>query len=362
MSRFPHLGGDDVRGLVGGEDELHAGEWRVEKGADLRAVGGDGKIEVARTQDQFVAAGFHARVGADAERGDGGPRGFARPLVQGLAEQGERGDEDEDAWHGLSSLRGRDRRLESLRHIFGDPQGHERLAGAAGHERGGAILLAECGENCVKRFALVRERNLAGALDFRAFQPRAHRGEVRGRELVKIIAGDGVEPCALADHAGERVAICDEHARIGPIRDADEGGKLRPIQRRTPGAELRLIRVNLAKLRLDDTVHAHVGGAQGEALAQRVRDARSRPDGLCLLDCQHSKIRLRENLEGSTTFLCGRERDDACFQFAKTFQPVENPALQIDLRFGVGWEFHHRGFHTKQNLPRIPIPLRNRNS
>ena len=91
------------------EDEWRghpACERRGEEGADLRSVGGDGKIQVARAQDDFVAAGFHGGVGTDAERGEGGPRGFTRPLVQGLAEQGERGDEDEDAPRG---------------HAFGDP-------------------------------------------------------------------------------------------------------------------------------------------------------------------------------------------------------------------------------------------------
>ena len=69
-----HPSGDDVRGLVGVEDELHAREGRGEEGGDLRAVGGDRKIQVARAQDDFVAAGFHAGVGTDAERGEGGPR------------------------------------------------------------------------------------------------------------------------------------------------------------------------------------------------------------------------------------------------------------------------------------------------
>ena len=199
-------------------------------------------------------------------------------------------------------------------------------------------------------------------LIFFASEPCVNRREVLRFEFVEIVASDGVERGALADHAGERVAIRDQHACIGPIRDADERGKLSPIQRRTPGAELRLIRVNLAKLRLDDAVHAHVGSPQGEALAQRGRDARSRPEGLGLLDREHGEIRLGENLESSAAFLCRGERADACFQFAKTFQPVEKSALQTGLRFRVGWEFRHRSFHPKQNLPRIPTPLLKRNS
>ena len=78
--------------------------------------------------------------------------------MQSLAEQGERGDED--AWRGLSSLRFRagGAQAESLCHFLGDPQGDEGLASAAGHERGGAVVLVECGEDVVERFALVRER------------------------------------------------------------------------------------------------------------------------------------------------------------------------------------------------------------
>ena len=68
--------------------------------------------------------------------------------MQGLAEQGERRNEDEDIAHA---------------HALGDPQGDERLAGAAGHERGGAVVLAERGEDAVAGFGLMGERGLAGA-------------------------------------------------------------------------------------------------------------------------------------------------------------------------------------------------------
>ncbi len=64
---------DDVGGLVGGEDELHAVELGGEKCTDLRAIGGDGEIEVAGAQDDFVAVRFHGGVGADAEMRERGP-------------------------------------------------------------------------------------------------------------------------------------------------------------------------------------------------------------------------------------------------------------------------------------------------
>ena len=43
------------------------------KCTDLRAVGGDGEIEVAGAEDDFVAVRFHGGVGADAEMRQRGP-------------------------------------------------------------------------------------------------------------------------------------------------------------------------------------------------------------------------------------------------------------------------------------------------
>ena len=68
-----HARGDDVRRLVGGEDEPHPGVARAEKLAHPRAVGGDGEIEVAGAQDDFVASGLHGGVGADAQMRQRGP-------------------------------------------------------------------------------------------------------------------------------------------------------------------------------------------------------------------------------------------------------------------------------------------------
>ena len=62
-----HARGDDVRRLVGGKDEPHPGVAGGEKLAHPRAVGGDGKVEVAGAQDDFVAPRLHGGIGADAQ-------------------------------------------------------------------------------------------------------------------------------------------------------------------------------------------------------------------------------------------------------------------------------------------------------
>ncbi len=91
-----HRGGDDVGGLIGGKDELHAVELGSEKLTHLRAVGGDGEVEFAGAQNDFIAPCFDGWVGADAQVGQHRPRRFPRPFVQCLPQQGERGDKDED--------------------------------------------------------------------------------------------------------------------------------------------------------------------------------------------------------------------------------------------------------------------------
>ena len=88
-----------------------------------------------------------------------------------------------------------------------DPQRDERLACAASHERGGAVVLAQRGENVVESFVLVRERSLWRALDFRAFEPCANRREVLRFELIEIVAGDRIESGALLNHIGKAVAV-----------------------------------------------------------------------------------------------------------------------------------------------------------
>ena len=58
---------------IHGEDEPHPGVAGGEKLAHPRAGGGDGKVEVAGAQDDFVAPRFHGGVGADAEMRQRGP-------------------------------------------------------------------------------------------------------------------------------------------------------------------------------------------------------------------------------------------------------------------------------------------------
>src|SRR5439155_7387762 len=137
-----HSRGDDMGRLVSGEDKLHALELRGEKCANLRAVGADGKIEIGRTNDKLVAVRPNGRIRADAEMRKGFPRSFPSPLVQGLAQQSERRNEDEDVLHA---------------HALGNPQRDERLARAASHQRGGAVVLAQRGEKVVDGLGLMRK-------------------------------------------------------------------------------------------------------------------------------------------------------------------------------------------------------------
>jgi hypothetical protein len=108
--------------------------------------------------------------------------------------------------------------------IFGNPQRDECFAGAASHERGSAIVVAQCGQNMVEGFGLMRERRLWFPFDFPAFKPRANCCEVRRFEFIKIVASDRIERGALLHQTGEAVAVRDEHALVNAIREADECG------------------------------------------------------------------------------------------------------------------------------------------
>ena len=119
-----------MRRLVSGEDKLHAVEPGGEKCADLRAVGGDRKIEIGRANDDLVAVRLHGGIGADAEMYEGLPRSLSRPFVQGLAQQSKRRNEKEDVLYA---------------HALGNPQRDERLACSACHQRRGTVVLAQRG-------------------------------------------------------------------------------------------------------------------------------------------------------------------------------------------------------------------------
>ena len=85
-------------------------------------------------------------------------------------------------------------------------------------------MLAECGEDAVAGFDLMRERGLAGACDLHACEPGAESGEVLRFEFVEVVAGNRIEGGALLHQAGEAVAIGDQDALVHAIRQADEGG------------------------------------------------------------------------------------------------------------------------------------------
>ncbi|HZL77451.1 MAG TPA: hypothetical protein VFC17_01215, partial [Candidatus Limnocylindrales bacterium] len=91
-----HRRANHGRGLVGGENHFHTGKGRVQKTPHARGVGGDLKVEVGLLRGERVQAFLHGRVGADAEIGEIRQMSFAQPFVQGLAQQRERGEQDEN--------------------------------------------------------------------------------------------------------------------------------------------------------------------------------------------------------------------------------------------------------------------------
>src|SRR5438132_644585 len=124
----------------------------------------------------------------------------------------------------------------------------------------------------------MRKWILSLPLDSRAFEPSANRRKVLRFEFVEIVASDRIEAGAFLNNVGKTVAVRDEHPLVNPVREPDEGGKLIPCQRRAVRAEFRLVGVVLAELRFKDSVHTFIDKGQSQPLAQRMRDARSRPD------------------------------------------------------------------------------------
>ena len=157
-----------------------------------------------------------------------------------LAEQGERRDEDEDIAHA---------------HAFGDPQGHEGLAGAARHERGGAVVLAERGEDVVAGFGLMRERGLAGACDLRACEPSAKGGEVLRRKDQERLVPRGAHGFRGAG-ARRRTGAGLSPDRSGRAEKAYFDTRL--IERKQYDAVLRLLEVFAQHLSLAEIArHVH---------------------------------------------------------------------------------------------------------
>src|SRR5436190_11800531 len=175
----------------------------------------------------------------------------------------------------------------------------------------------------------MRERSLWLSCDARAFEARGNDGKVLRFEFVEIIAGDRIETGALPNHGCKAVAVRKQHAPFNAIRESDECGEFVPSQGRTARAEFCLVGVMFAELRFKDAIDAFIANGQSQSLAQRMRDARSRPDVLRFLDGDSGEIRLGENLEGVPAFTFCRKPANAPFQFAKTCQPVEKPALKI---------------------------------
>ena len=80
-----HRFADDVCRLVGGKDNLRAGEGRVEKFVHAGGVGRYLGIEVGLRRGDGIRAFLHRRVGADAEIGEHRQARLVKPFVEGLA-------------------------------------------------------------------------------------------------------------------------------------------------------------------------------------------------------------------------------------------------------------------------------------
>ena len=263
--------------MVGGENHFHAGKGRVQKTPHARGVGGDLKVEVGLWRGERVNAFLHGRVGADAEIGESRQTGFAQPFVQGLAQQRERGEQDEDFGGGgrarhsvravvlnqnvivgrrrrardcppyqtlrLASTARGDARPTGIGKMFGNPQCHERFARAAGHDGGNAVVRLQRGKQGVQCFGLVRLRRFFRRNESGVGQPGFHRAEVAGFQPIQVRAPDAEETLAVVEDGGQIVAVGEQHATVNvrAVGQADEGGEFAPRQRRASGAELDLI-------------------------------------------------------------------------------------------------------------------------
>lgn len=133
--------------LVGGEDDAQAAAALavLEAIRDVLAVRGDGHLEVVRGDVFCLAAGLVVGADGEALQVEAGLRG---PLAQRLGEQRDGGDEEQHA--GATAV--------LLRHLLGEAQRGERLAGAAGHDEFAAVVAVEPGHDAVDRLLLVRAR------------------------------------------------------------------------------------------------------------------------------------------------------------------------------------------------------------
>jgi len=271
----------DGRGLVGGENHFHAGKGQVQKTPHARGVGGDFKVEVGLLRGERVKAFLHGRVGADAEIGERWQTGFAQPFVQGLAQQRERGEQDENFGRSASCPNSQhfaiaDRvkiikrrclvtrcglgtiRAPGKGNILRDPKCHERFAGAAGHDGGNAVVRLQRWKQGVQCFGLVRLRRFFRRDKGGVGQPGFHRVEVTGFQTIQVRATDAEETLAFVEDGGQFVAVGEQHTAVNArtVGQTDESGEFAPRQRRASGAELDLIGVELAEQSLQHAVHA----------------------------------------------------------------------------------------------------------
>ena len=124
---------DDLRRLVGGEDDFRAGEGSVEKVAHARGIGGDLEVEVRLRRGNRIQSVLHGRVGADAEISESGQARFVQPLMKVWRSSEARG-QNPGGGSRRNSQAGR------LRYALGDPECDEGLARATRHDGGNTVV------------------------------------------------------------------------------------------------------------------------------------------------------------------------------------------------------------------------------
>lgn len=174
---------EDLDGVVGGEDHAHVAGIvaLLHLGGEAFGVGGGGIAEFVHEGGDhvFVAFALFADfvVGADGEGVEGGGT-FLGPFGEGLGEEGEAGDEKDDAFAGSGEF-------------FGDFEGGEGFASAAGHDEFAAVGGFEAAEDGVFGGGLVGTEGFLCFEDGRGAGLEAGPVDLAVFEVVEIDFGDG---------------------------------------------------------------------------------------------------------------------------------------------------------------------------
>ena len=280
-----HGGADGLRGLVGGEDDFGAGERGIQKAAHAGGIGGDLEVEVGLCRGKGIQSFLHRGIGTDAEIGEAGQGGFAQPFVEDLAQEGERGNQNENPG-GLSPL--------------GNPKGQKCFATAAGHNGRDAIVRLQGRKEHAQAFDLVRHGLFLGCGESGIGEPGFDGAEVVGFQAVEVGAANAEEPLAFVEDGGQVIAVREQDAAadVRAIGQAHEGGEFAPGERGALRAELDLVGAEVTEERLENAIHAVVLGREAERLEGLRRHGGERPDLGGIVLALRSQISFGKDLEG----------------------------------------------------------------